>query len=108
MRRCCTAFTLTELLAVVVILAILGGIAIPRYVDYSDRARHGVMASVVGSVQEAIHSAHLAYINGETSGLPPDVNGDDYPDHLGDLAANEPTIFDGILDPPMQPEPSGW
>jgi prepilin-type N-terminal cleavage/methylation domain-containing protein len=35
MRRCRSAFTLTELLAVVMILAILAGIAIPRYMDYS-------------------------------------------------------------------------
>ncbi|MHC4217355.1 MAG: prepilin-type N-terminal cleavage/methylation domain-containing protein [Planctomycetota bacterium] len=108
MRRCRAAFTLIELLAVVMILAILAGIAIPRFRDYSDRARHDVMAAVVGGVQEALASVHIAYIAGDTTGLPPDANGDNYPDHLGDLAANEPTILDGILDPPLQPEPSGW
>lgn len=34
-----SAFTLIELVAVIVVLAILAGVAIPRYVDYSSRAR---------------------------------------------------------------------
>jgi prepilin-type N-terminal cleavage/methylation domain-containing protein len=33
------AFTLVELIAVIVVLAILAGVAIPRYFDYASRAR---------------------------------------------------------------------
>ena len=31
----------------------------------------------------------------------PDGNGDNYPDHLGDVGPGEPTLFDAILDPPI-------
>lgn len=37
-------FTLNELIAVIVVLAILAGVAIPRYIDYSARARTARMA----------------------------------------------------------------
>jgi prepilin-type N-terminal cleavage/methylation domain-containing protein len=108
MRSGRPGFTLIELLAVVTVLAILVGNALPRYIDHSNRARRGVMATVIGSVKEGLAAAHLAYSTGNAAGLPPDANSDNYPDHLGDVAANEPTLFDAILDPPLQPEAKGW
>jgi hypothetical protein len=105
MRSRGPAFTLVELLAVATVLA---GIALPRYIDDSNQARRGVMATVIGSVKEGLAASHLAYSTGNAAGLPPDANGDNYPDHLGDVAANEPTLLDTILDPPLQPEAKGW
>lgn len=37
-------FTLIELIAVIVVLAILSGAAIPKYIDFSDRAKAGALA----------------------------------------------------------------
>ncbi len=50
------AFTLIELLAVVVILAILAGIAIPRFVDYQDRAREAACKGMLGGVRAGLAS----------------------------------------------------
>lgn len=38
------AFTLVELIAVIVVLAVLAAVAVPRYFDYSERARTNRMA----------------------------------------------------------------
>ena len=51
MRTRRRAFTLIELMAVVVILAILAGIAIPRFLDYRDRAREAATKGVLGGVR---------------------------------------------------------
>lgn len=47
-------FTLIELLAVIVVLAILAGVAVPRYIDYSQRARQSVVRGVLANVRYAI------------------------------------------------------
>lgn len=49
-------FTLIELLAVVVVLAILAGVAIPRYVDYSQRAAGVTAAQRARLITSAIHT----------------------------------------------------
>lgn len=51
------AFTLIELVAVIVVLAILAAVAVPRYIDFRDRAR----ASAVAGVMKSAVSAVLAY-----------------------------------------------
>ena len=56
MQRNRRAFTLIELLAVVIILAILAGIAIPRFVDYRDRAREAACKGVLGGVRAGLAS----------------------------------------------------
>lgn len=48
------AFTLVELIAVIVVLAILAGVAIPRYFDYTDRARTSAVLGTVGNVRTGI------------------------------------------------------
>lgn len=47
-------FTLIELIAVIVVLAILSGVAIPRYIDYTNRARESAVKGTVGNVRTAI------------------------------------------------------
>lgn len=47
-------FTLIELIAVIVVLAILSGVAIPRYIDYTARARESAMRGNLGSVRSAL------------------------------------------------------
>lgn len=101
-------FTLIELMAVVILLAIMAGIAIPRFIDYRDEARRQAISGVVAGVRSGFALLTLKYAAGDTAGLPPDGNGDSFPDHLGDTALAEETLFDAVLDPPLQPDVNGW
>ncbi|MCU0688607.1 MAG: type II secretion system GspH family protein [Phycisphaerales bacterium] len=46
-------FTLVELIAVIVVLAILAAVAVPRYFDYSQRAR---ISTAAGSLRALAHA----------------------------------------------------
>ena len=48
------AFTLIELIAVIVVLAILSGIAIPKYFDYTTKAKESAVKGTLGSVRSAV------------------------------------------------------
>lgn len=48
------AFTLIELIAVIIVLAILAGVAVPRYFDYTDRAKTSALQGTLGNVRSAI------------------------------------------------------
>jgi MSHA pilin protein MshA len=47
-------FTLIELIAVVVILAILAGVALPKYFDYAAQAKESACKGVLGGVRAGI------------------------------------------------------
>ncbi len=49
-------FTLIELIVVIVVLAILSGIAIPRYIDYSARARESNCRGILAATRGAINN----------------------------------------------------
>jgi len=49
-----TGFTLIELMAVVLILAILAGVALPRFFDYQTRAREAACKGTLGGVRAGI------------------------------------------------------
>jgi len=53
------AFTLIELIAVIVVLAILSGIAIPKYFDYSDKAKASACKGTLGAVRSAIANHYM-------------------------------------------------
>lgn len=48
------AFTLVELIAVIVVLAILSAVAVPKYFDYSAKAKESVARGMLGGVRSAI------------------------------------------------------
>jgi prepilin-type N-terminal cleavage/methylation domain-containing protein len=48
------AFTLIELIAVMVVLAVLAGIAIPKYFDYADRAKSASLQGSLGGVRTGV------------------------------------------------------
>jgi len=52
-------FTLIELIAVIVVLAILAGVALPRYFDYSDDAKESADEGAIGGIRTALNLAHL-------------------------------------------------
>jgi prepilin-type N-terminal cleavage/methylation domain-containing protein len=49
------AFTLVELIAVIVILAILAAVAVPRYFDYRERAAASALAGHFKATQSALN-----------------------------------------------------
>jgi prepilin-type N-terminal cleavage/methylation domain-containing protein len=59
------AFTLIELLAVVVVLAILAGVALPKYFDYAAQAKVSACKGVLGGVRTAVGAF---YSNSATTG----------------------------------------
>ncbi len=48
------AFTLVEVIAVMVVLAILAGVAIPKFFDYSDEARTSAVQGTLGGVRSGL------------------------------------------------------
>lgn len=60
-------FTLIELIAVIIVLAILAGVAVPRYFDYTDRARSSAVQGTLGNVRSAIQNF---YANASLTGTP--------------------------------------
>lgn len=65
--RMARAFTLIELIAVIVVLAILAGVAVPRYFDYTNRARTAALQGTLGNVRSAVSNF---YANASLSGTP--------------------------------------
>lgn len=58
-------FTLIELIAVIVVLAILAGVALPKYFDYSAQARASSCKGTLGGVRSGIANF---YANSAISG----------------------------------------
>jgi prepilin-type N-terminal cleavage/methylation domain-containing protein len=52
------AFTLVELIAVIVVLAVLSAVAIPRYMDFSARARASAMAGSLRVMKDGLLAYH--------------------------------------------------
>jgi MSHA pilin protein MshA len=61
------AFTLVELIAVIVVLAILAAVAVPRYFDYTDRARTATVQGILGNVRTGLANF---YANTSFNGTP--------------------------------------
>src|SRR5205809_925843 len=53
-RPIARAFTLIELIAVIVVLAILSGVAIPKYFDYAVKAKESSAKGILGGVRSAV------------------------------------------------------
>ena len=60
------AFTLIELIVVIVVLAILSGVAIPKYLDYSSKAKESACKGTLGAARSAIANwyANQLVVNG--------------------------------------------
>ncbi len=54
------AFTLIELVAVILVLAILGGIAIPRYINNAQRAKDSADEGALAGMSTALNSTYMS------------------------------------------------
>lgn len=63
-------FTLIELIAVVVVLAILAGVALPKYFDYSARAKESACKGALGGVRAGIANFYANEAINGTAGYP--------------------------------------
>jgi len=69
-------FTLIELIAVVVVLAVIAGVALPRFFDHGDEARIASARQARGAIATAITNYKMqdAMINGGEGQWPPDLD----------------------------------
>ena len=67
-RHHAEGFTLVELIVVIAILAILGGVAVPAYSGYVQKANMGADQALVSEVAHALALYYYANPNQETSG----------------------------------------
>lgn len=62
------AFTLIELIAVIVVLAILSGIAIPKYFDYAAKAKESATKGALGGMRSSIANFYAnSAVNGSAA-----------------------------------------
>jgi Tfp pilus assembly protein PilE len=59
------AFTNIELVAVIIVLAIFAGVAVPKYFDYSTKANESATKATLGATRSAVANF---YANGALSG----------------------------------------
>lgn len=71
------AFTLVELIAVMVVLAVLAGVAAPRFFSVSDDARVAAARGARTALVEAVNNwrMHDAVVHGGDGAWPPDLDG---------------------------------
>lgn len=74
MARKSSGFSLIELVAVIVLVAILASVALPRFVDLSDAAAESALAEVQGRFQSAVTLVHGKALIHRQGGTFPDVS----------------------------------
>lgn len=87
--RAGAGFTLIELFTVVIILAILAGVALPKFFDYAERSRDASCKGALGGVREGMANFLLdrsiagsaAYPTAAELGTPGTVMQQDLPDN---------------------------
>ena len=113
------AFTLIELIAVIVVLAILSGVAIPKYFDYAANAKASSCKGILGGTRSAIANfyanaavsgaaAYPSLANMQTVGtvLQEPMSANPYNNSIVIAAASYPA--DPIATPPPVSGANGW
>ena len=97
------AFTLIELIFVIVIIGVLASFAIPKFKNLTTHAKSSGIKSVVTSVQSSIDNIHGKWIindsySWECNGS--ELNSDGYPEKL-DSGSDESNLFKCVLKVPI-------
>ncbi len=66
-----SAFTLVELIVVIVVLAILSGVAIPKYFDYAAKAKESACKGTLGGVRSGIANYYSNQLVNSGTGVYP-------------------------------------
>jgi len=72
------AFTLIELIFVIVIIGLLASVAIPKFSNLTKHAKNSAFKSVVTSVQNAIENVHSQWIVNDNFSWNPAADGNDH------------------------------
>ena len=88
-----TGFTLIELIIVIVILGIIGGVAIPKFLGLSDKARTSTARGASGAMSSSIAARHSNYLLSGTAYTATDVINDT----LFASGVNTPTASGNVI-----------
>jgi prepilin-type N-terminal cleavage/methylation domain-containing protein len=100
------AFTLIELIFVIVIIGFLAAVAVPKFLNLTSHAKKSAVKSVVTSVQTAVDEIHGKWIIDDNFNWKPlnggtcQLNSDGYPDSLDD-GKGESDLFKCVLKIPV-------
>ena len=100
------AFTLIELIFVIVIIGLLASFAVPKFTNLTKHAKNANIKSIVTSVQSSIDNIHGKWIINDTYKWDPDGDGNDnlnsegYPTSL-DSGKGEIKLFKYVLKTPV-------
>lgn len=102
--RAVSGFTIVELSIIALLMAVFAAIALPKFLAPADPAVKSGFGKHSAELVDSLDLVKAAYLLEETGELPPDVNNDFFPDHLGDLGNPNTmqTFFSGILDQPLE------
>ena len=99
------AFTLIELIFVIVIIGILASVAIPKFTNLTTHAKHSNIKSIVASVHSSIENIHGKWLvddeyNWTSSDGLATLNSNGYPTKL-DSGSGESELFKYVLKVPV-------